>query len=123
MEVLALQCMETFELDIRLIVTGFFSIVSQALVLSLVFRVDMFEHDSTAISTLLPALVHLTRLAELVFFVLSIVTISLHAIAQLIVEGRVTRERIFGHAARWPHMSDDFSIAVIMVSHIVSYLC
>lgn len=106
LEVLSLQCMETFELNCRLVLTGIFSILSQGVLLTLMFGADLFEYDPLAVSALLPALRHLTRLSEMLFLSISVLTIALHALAQLIVEGKVTKE-IFGHDARWPAWSDE----------------
>jgi hypothetical protein len=88
-EVLSLQLMDTFDLNIRLLVTGVFSVFGQGAMLSLLIRATNQDQDPIAMSALLPALRHLTRLSELLFFCISVMTVTLHAMAQLVVEGRV----------------------------------
>ena len=81
--------MDTFELNLRLVITGIYSCFGQTAMLLLLFRAPYFEQDPAALSALLPALRHLTRLSELVFVVVSVATIAVHALSQLIVERRV----------------------------------
>lgn len=112
-EVFALQFIDTFKLRIRLIVTACFSIGGQSALLYLLFKATNSDLDPLALNALLPALRHLTRLSELFFFTVSLITIAIHALAQLVVDHRITAD-IFGRSSRLPGWNDDFSLAVIL---------
>lgn len=112
-EVWTLQMIDTFQLQARLAVTAFFSIFGQSTMVYLLYSTTHSNLDPVALNAILPALRHLTRLSELVFFGISLVTIAVHAAAQLAVEHRITSD-IFGRAARLPTRNDDFSLAVIV---------